>query len=121
MWVVSNMMINWINWVGKTNMYAKKWFDYFSTPIVVASKTDWQKTDIFDLKDYNKMKTDINIVLNQLGIQPLAISYLNHQNLTQTKYNGINSKIREYQAWLGNKQSEYKICGLATVGGELSL
>ena len=100
------------------NEYCKRWLSYFGINVTFESKLDWAKTDIIDLKDYNRVKTNINKIMTALGAYSLdlfPISTQVNQNFTVENANKIEEALKLNLAYIGKKQSE-KVTGLAETG-----
>ena len=112
------------NRIESYNEYCKNWLEnYFNTPVGMAlSKTDWSINDIVDLQDYNRVKYNINALLNALKLgQNLIFNNQPNQIFNSQKANEIEAKLKEYLNTLGNMQFKYQISGLTTSGNNLKL
>ena len=111
------------NRIESYNEYCKNWLNnYFGIPVSFTSKTNWNINDIVDIEDYNRVKTNINIILNALKLgQNLIFNQQPNQIFNKDKANEIEVKIKEYLDFLGNIQFEYNITGSTICGNYLKL
>ena len=112
------------NRIGSYNEYCKQWLAYYNIGIEFDNnKTDWTINDIVDIKDYNRLKSNINVILDVIksNSNRLAISTQYNQVWNVNKANEIEEKLKEYLTFLGDMQFAYNISGLSTTGNDLKL
>lgn len=112
------------NRIESYNEYCKEWLDYYGIKYTkFTSKTDWTMSDIVDIKDYNRVKTNINLLLNAIdsSINNLSISTQVNQVWNVEKANELEIRLKEYLKYLGEFQFAYNITGLTTTGNLLKL
>lgn len=111
------------NRIEKYNEYCKKWFAYYNIVVDFTSKTDWGIEDIPDILDFNRIKQNINKLLEVIesSSNRLAISTQVNQNLTIYKVNEIEQRLQETLNVLGEWQFSYQTTGLAITGDNLKL
>lgn len=135
---MSNYQIEWkdnqvynfnveFNRIESYNKYVENWLrNYYNLDfedITLVHKTDWTINDIVDLKDYNRVKNNINILLekvNRLGYQ-LSIRDSVNQIFNSTSANEIEQALTQYLEVLGNNQFLYNITNLTTCGNDLKV
>ena len=104
------------------NEYCKEWFAYFGIEIEdFESKTNWIISDIPDLKDLNRIKKNINIILNKLQLTNLSIVEQINYRWDYPRANEIEEKLNEYLYLLGQWQFGNEISGLAITGNSQRL
>lgn len=106
------------------NEYCKSWLNnYYNYGIEnFKSKTDWTITDIVDLVNYNRVKTNINILCGALDIPKLdSNSYQVNQLWTSKKANDLETRVYNALDIISNWQFSYEITGLAICGNNLRL
>ena len=106
------------------NEYCKQWLKYFGIKIDFISKTDWTYNDIVDIKDFNRVKHNINIILNAIGKTDNLLqdnNYQYNQTFNDVKANEIEEKLKIYLKQIGEWQFTYNMCGLTTCGNSLKL
>ena len=55
------------NRIESYNEYCKKWLNHYGIKVdSFTSKTNWTMSDIVDMKDYNRVKTNINLLLKAI-------------------------------------------------------
>lgn len=112
------------NRIESYNEYCKNWLkNYYNFNISFTSKTDWAIEDIVDLQDYNRVKKNINIILNTIdsSITRLTTSEQVNQVFNVDKANEIEIRLKEYLSYLGNLQWLENRSGLTTTGNNLKL
>lgn len=112
------------NRIESYNEYCKDWFkNYYGISVVdFVSNTNWVNTDVPDIKDFNRIKTNINYLLEIIGkAQRLTISSQVNQVLNDTKVNEIEQRLNDYLQELGEWQFAYDITGLAITGNAIRL
>lgn len=110
---------NRIEWY---NEYCKEWFSYYGIEIEdFESKTNWNYNDIPDLQDLNRIKQNINIILNVFSISNLPISNQQNYSWDVEKANEIERKLNDYLEYIGDWQFAHDICGLAICGNSQRL
>ena len=106
------------------NEYCKKWLkDYFGISISIENKNNWTIKDIVDLQDYNRVKNNINIILDIINssILRLTTSQQVNQVFNIDKANELEIRLKEYLVYLGEMQFLYNITGLTSCGNNLKL
>ena len=111
------------NRIESYNVYCVEWLSYYGIKLQITSKTNWQYSDIPDIKDFNRIKSNINILINALDIDynNLNINTQFNQTFDYTKANEIEQRLSAYLKQLGEMQFAYNITGLATTGNSLRL
>ena len=102
-------------------------YNYYNFNISFTSKTNWNVSDIVDLQDYNRVKNNINILLDNINSfvgsssLKLTISEQVNQIFNVEKANELEKKLKEYLLYLGNLQWNYNVSGLTTTGNNFKL
>ena len=111
------------NRIESYNEYCKKWLNYFGIVVTFDSNTNWNINDIVDIKDYNRVKTNINILLNaiQSDTTRLNIREQYNQVWNVTKANELEIRLKENLKKLGEWQFSNEITGIAITGNNLRL
>lgn len=111
------------NRIEMYNEYCKTWLkNYYSQEIHdFISKTNWTKNDIPDIRDLNRIKTNINYILSLLDITNISISSQINQVWDSTKANEIENKLYSALKIIGGWQFSYNITGLSITGNNLKL
>ena len=113
------------NRIESYNEYCKYWLNtYFGKSISFTSKTDWTINDIVDIKDYNRVKENINLLLRTIDIplQDLAVDKTTYnQVFSVDKANEIETRLKAYLQQIGEWQFIDNVCGLTTCGNNLKL
>lgn len=112
------------NRIESYNEYCKNWLsNYYNFNISFTSKTNWNVSDIVDLQDYNRVKNNINIILNAIesNSERLIISQQVNQSFNVDKANEMEIRLKEYLDYLGQIQFAYNITGLTTTGNFIKL
>lgn len=111
------------NRIESYNEYCKDWLSYFNKEILFTSKIDWTMKDIPDIKDYNRIKNNINLILETIDSinNKLSISEQYNQVWNVEKANEIEVRLKEYLKYIGEFQFANNITGLATTGNSLKL
>lgn len=111
------------NRIESYNEYCKQWLAYYNIGISIESKVNWTIEDIVDINDYNRVKNNINVILNAINSSTnrLTISSQYNQVWNVEKANEIETKLKEYLSFLGNTQFQYNISGLTISGNNLKL
>lgn len=111
------------NRIEMYNEYCKTWLkNYYSQEIHdFISKTNWTKNDIPDIRDLNRIKTNINYILSLLDITNISISSQINQVWNSTKANEIENKLYSALKIIGEWQFSYNITGLSITGNNLKL
>lgn len=101
------------------NEYCKTWLKYFGVQVDFVSKTDWTINDIVDITDFNRIKSNINTILNLINRNDLSMSISRQVNQTfnSVKANEIEERLKAYLKQIGEWQFTYNVCGLTTCGG----
>ena len=111
------------NRIESYNKYCKEWLSYYGINVTFTSKNNWNIYDVIDIKDYNRVKTNINILINAIGsnINNLNISTQYNQVWNVDKANELEKRLKEYLKFLGEYQFAYNITGLSLSGNNLKL
>lgn len=111
------------NRIEKYVEWCKEWLAYYKIQVVVESKTNWVYNDIVDLQDYNRVKNNINILLNAINsnVAKLEIRYEINQSFNDVKANEIEQKLFSIIDYLSELQFRYEITGLAITGNSMKL
>lgn len=113
------------NRIESYNEYCKEWLNYYNIKYEnFTSKTNWTINDIVDLLDYNRVKRNINIILNAIDSSSTSLA-ISEQQVNQVwnveKANELEIRLKEYLKYLGEFQFAYNITGLTTTGNGLKL
>lgn len=111
------------NRIESYNEYCKEWLSYYGINVTFTSKNNWNIYDVIDIKDYNRVKTNINILINAIGSNTnnLNISTQYNQVWNVDKANELEKRLKEYLKFLGEYQFAYNITGLSLSGNNLKL
>ena len=113
------------NRIEEYNKYIELWLkNYYGFSFeTLVHKTDWTIEDIVDLKDFNRVKRNINILLKQLStpINELPIVYIDNYIFNDVKANEIENILIGNLEVIGNSQWQYNITGLTICGNNLKL
>ena len=114
------------NRIESYNEYCRNWLnDYYNidNKIYFTSKTNWTMNDIVDLQDYNRVKRNINAILNAIESDNLRLTTSEQVNqvFNVDKANEMEIRLKEYLSYLGQLQFVYNITGLTTTGNNLKL
>ena len=111
------------NRIESYNEYCKKWLSYYNVNISFTSKTDWTINDIVDLQDYNRVKKNINAILNAIDSNStrLTTSEQVNQVFNVDRANDMEIRLKEYLSYLGQMQFTDNTTGLTTTGNNLKL
>lgn len=111
------------NRIESYNEYCKNWLkNYYGQSINnFTSKTNWTINDIPDVVDLNRIKTNINYLLNYFNKENIAISNQVNQVWNEVKANEIETKLYNVLDIIGEWQFAYNITGLAITGNNLKL
>lgn len=96
------------NRIENYNEYCKYWLNnYFGKNISFTSKTDWTINDIVDIKDYNRVKENINLLIKtiKINLQDLAVDKTTYNQVFNVqKANEIETRLKAYLKQLGEWQ-----------------
>lgn len=111
------------NRIESYNAYCQEWLSYFGIEINIENKTDWNIYDVVDIKDYNRVKRNINVILQKIdsNLSQLDISNQYNQNFSFQKANDLERRLDENLEILGKWQFYYNITGITTSGNSLKL
>lgn len=111
------------NRIENYNKYCQDWLKTFGVNVNITNKIDWIATDIVDISDLNRVKSNINSLLNGIAssTSELNISTQINQNWTYAKANEIEMRLNEIVNFITNIQFKYEITGLAITGNFLKL
>lgn len=106
------------NRIESYNEYCKEWLSYYGVTLNFSSKTNWTINDIVDLQDYNRVKQNINTLLDVFdsNINRLNIISQVNQVWNVEKANEIETCLKEYLKYIGEFQFEFDITGLNVTG-----
>ena len=118
------------NRIESYNQYVEKWLkDYFGLNFEpLEHKTDWTIYDVVDLIEFNRVKKNINKLLDslqseyQVTMQKLSVNATQtNQIFTSEKANEIEDRLNDHIQYLGNLQFEFNITGLTICGNSNKL
>ena len=114
------------NRIESYNQYVETWLkNYYKVDFgnyIFQHKTDWNINDIVDVKDYNRVKNNINKLLELIdSINLLSVSEQINQVWNVNKANEIEIALNEYLSYLGSLQFSTNICGLTICGNNQRL
>lgn len=111
------------NRIESYNKYCQEQLKYYAINVDITNKTDWTIHDIVDLNDFNRVKRNINILLNAVksSEQSLSISSQANQNFNHEKANEIEQKLKSILDIITNWQFAYEITGLSILGNNMRL
>ena len=103
--------------------WCKEWLAYYKIQVIVESKTNWVYNDIVDLQDYNRVKNNINILLQaiQSNLSLLEIRNEVNQNFNEIKANDIEQRLYSIIDRISEEQWRYNITGLTITGNSMKL
>ena len=101
----------------------KEWLAYYKIQVIVESTTTWVYNDIVDLQDYNRVKNNINILLQaiQSNLSLLEIRNEVNQNFNEIKANDIEQRLYSIIDRISEEQWRYNITGLTITGNSMKL
>lgn len=106
------------NEIESYNEYAKQWLAYWGIYMTFTSKLDWDKSDMIDVFDFNRVKGNMNIILDSLQMSRLDLSTVIHQNFDNVKAQELQNRLTDYLRWIGNRQFKHRISGQYVCGSE---
>lgn len=111
------------NRIEKYIEWCKEWLKYYNVQVVVESKTNWVYNDIVDLQDYNRVKNNINILLNAINSNMTMLSIRNelNQSWNEVKANGIEQRLYSIIDYISELQWRYNITGLTITGNSMKI
>ena len=128
---MGNFIINWnkddiynfaieFNRIEKYNEYCKQWLKYYGINVDFTSKINWNIQDIPSLQDYNRIKGNINLLLDIVNSESIKLNIANNINQTfdYIKANELEIKLNEYLSVLTNMQFQTNITGLTTCSND---
>lgn len=103
--------------------YCQEQFDLTEEKTGIVSKTDWTIYDIVDVKDLNRVKNNINEILQRATTSDfrIGISSQVNQNWTYAKANELEYALGELEKAIALWQYSYEIVGLSIVGNFMKL
>lgn len=112
-----------LNRIENYNKYVENWLNtYYGFSTNLTHNVNWTVNDIVDVNDINRIKTNINILLEQLNeSERLPISTQVNQVWTSKQANEIEETMRIYIEVLGDLQFGNNITGLAITGNDLRM
>ena len=131
---MGNFIINWnkddiynfaieFNRIEKYNEYCKQWLKYYGINVDFTSKINWNIQDIPSLQDYNRIKENINLLLDIVNSESIKLNIANNINQTfdYIKANELEIKLNDYLSMLTKMQFQDNITGLTACGNSLKL
>lgn len=128
---MGNFIINWnkddiynfaieFNRIEKYNEYCKQWLKYYGINVDFTSKINWNIQDIPSLQDYNRIKGNINLLLDIVNTSSIKLNIANNINQTfdYIKANELEIKLNDYLSMLTKMQFQTNITGLTTCGND---
>lgn len=110
------------NRIEMYNEYCVEWLKYYGISAKIESKTNWTYNDIPDINDFNRIKSNINIILGKLEIaRSLNISTQFNQSFDSNKANEMERALEECLVIIGEFQFAYNITGLTISGNNLKI
>ena len=111
------------NRIEKYIEWCKEWLAYYKIQVIVESKTNWVYNDIVDLQDYNRVKNNINLLLQaiQSNLSLLEIRNEVNQNFNEIKANDIEQRLYSIIDRISEEQWRYNITGLTITGNSMKL
>ncbi len=111
------------NRIEKYIEWCREWLAYYKIQVIVESKTNWVYNDIVDLQDYNRVKNNINILLQaiQSNLSLLEIRNEVNQNFNEIKANDIEQRLYSIIDRISEEQWRYNITGLTITGNSMKL
>lgn len=111
------------NRIEKYIEWCKEWLAYYKIQVIVESKTNWVYNDIVDLQDYNRVKNNINILLQaiQSNLSLLEIRNEVNQNFNEIKANDIEQRLYSIIDRISEEQWRYNITGLTITGNSMKI
>ena len=104
--------------IEEFNEYCKEWLLYFGIEVSIEQMGTYANNSVVDLNDFNRVKSNINILLNALKIdKQLNITNQMNQTFNDTKANELEERLKDYLNELGNWQFAYNTSGLTSTGG----
>ena len=89
------------------------------------SKTDWTTSDIVDINDLNRVKNNINIIMEALRYaspsDKLDISYEENQKWTYAEANKLEKALEKNLEEISSWYFQYAICGFHNTGQTLKI
>lgn len=107
------------NRIESFNEYCYKWLNEYYKVLdeTMINKTNWQYTDIPDLNDYNRIKSNMNALQKIfLSIKPFTTRNVVNESFDFNKANALEQVLKENMLVLGNWQFSYEITGLSVCG-----
>lgn len=109
------------NRIENYNKYVEKWLrEYFGFSFTsLTHKTDWTNNDIPDVNDLNRIKNNINRLLEIIGSRN-RILIMNQVNQVWgvEQANEMESRLYENYDFVSNAQFQVNITGLSVCGSE---
>lgn len=105
------------------NKYCQEWLKTIGINVNITNKTNWTTLDIVDINDLNRVKNNINTLLDSISssVQRLNINTQINQSWDIAKANEIEEKLNIVITVITNWQFTYEITGLAICGNYLKL
>ena len=124
-WKTNDFYDFYLEWnrIEGFNKYAQNWLNLNGKTLSLNHKTNWTIQDIPDMNDYNRLKENINEILNAINSSQtrLAISQQINQVWNVEKANEIELRLKKYLEYIGNLQFVYNVTGLTNCGNNLKL
>ena len=111
------------NRIESYNKYCQEQLAILGINVDFINKTDWNENDIVDMNDLNRVKKNINLLLEaiDLSVSRLNISTQINQNWTNEKANELETRLESIMNVITNWQFMFDITGLKILGNEMKL
>ncbi len=111
------------NRIESYNKYCQEQLEILGINVDFINKTDWNENDIVDMNDLNRVKKNINLLLEaiDLSVSRLNISTQINQNWTNEKANELETRLESIMNVITNWQFMFDITGLKILGNEMKL
>ena len=105
------------------NKYCQEQLEILGISVDFINKTDWNENDIVDMNDLNRVKKNINLLLEaiDLSVSRLNISTQINQNWSSEKANELETRLESVLNVITNWQFMFDITGLKILGNEMKL
>lgn len=105
------------------NKYCQEQLEILGISVDFINKTDWNENDIVDMNDLNRVKKNINLLLEaiDLSVSRLNISTQINQNWNSEKANELETRLESVLSVITNWQFMFDITGLKILGNEMKL
>lgn len=111
------------NRIEAYNKYCQEQLGILGISVDFINKTDWNENDIVDMNDLNRVKRNINLLLEaiDLSVSRLNISTQINQNWSSEKANELETRLESVLSVITNWQFMFDITGLKILGNEMKL